>query len=186
MSRTFYRTASTVNGYIADENDSLSWLFAVEESDADEDDFLEPVGVIVEGSTTYEWVLRETDMLAKPEQWQHYYGTRPTFVFTSRELPTPDGADVRFRCGTLADHLAEIQAAADDQDVWVAGGGDLAGQFLDIDALDEMVLTIAPAALPGGAPLLPRRIESDRLTLKDVVHQGQFVNLVYAIAHAEP
>jgi dihydrofolate reductase len=185
MSRTFYRTATTMNGFIADECNSLSWLFAVEESGADEDDFLEPVGVIIEGSTTYEWVLNETDMLAKPEQWQQYYGTRPTFVFTSRDLPTPAGADVRFRCGALADHLDEIRAAAAGQDIWVAGGGDLAGQFLDVDALDEIVLTVAPAALAAGAPLLPRRVESDRLTLQDVVRQGQFVNLTYRVVHSE-
>ncbi|WP_313860676.1 hypothetical protein [Mycobacterium sp.] len=125
MTRMIYRTATSFNGYIADDDNSLGWLFAVDHTETgDHDRFLGSVGVIVEGSTSYEWALRETDMLAKPQQWQQYYGSRPTFVFTSRQLPVPAGADVRFRHGEVADH----QAAADGTNVWVVGGGDLAGQ----------------------------------------------------------
>ncbi len=182
-----YRTATSFNGYIADGDNSLGWLFAVDHTETgDHDTFLGSVGVIVEGSTSYEWVLRETDMLAKPQQWQQYYGSRPTFVFTSRQLPIPTGADVRFRHGEVADHLAEIKAAADGANVWVVGGGDLAGQFLDAGALDEIVLTVAPVALPAGAPLFPRRVESDRARLVSVIHQGQFAELTYALGPPHP
>ncbi len=137
------------------------------------------MGAIVESSTTYEWVLRETDMLARPGQWQTFYGMRPTFVFTSRRLTAPDGADVRFCRGVNAGHLEQIRIAAEGKNVWVVGGGDLAGQFVDADALDELVLTVAPVALAGGAPLLPRQIASDRLTLASVTQRGQFAELVY-------
>lgn len=120
-------------------------------------------------------------MLEEPEKWQQFYGSRPTFVFTSRELPKPQDGDVRFRHGRVAEHLPEILAAAEGKDVWVVGGGDLAGQFLDAGALDEIVLTVAPVALTRGAPLLPRRVESDRLTLSTVRQQGQFVHIVYTV-----
>lgn len=182
MTRTIYRTATSLTGHIADEAHSLGWLFAVDHEGVDDHEaFLATVGVIVEGSSTYEWVLRETNMLTEPEKWQRFYGSRPTFLFTSRELPKPEGADVRFRHGRVADHLSEILAAAQDKDVWVVGGGDLAGQFLDAGALDEIALTVAPVALTGGAPLLPRRVESDRLTLRTVRQQGQFVHIVYTV-----
>jgi dihydrofolate reductase len=182
MTRTIYRTATSLDGYIADGDHSLDWLFAVQQAETDDHDaFLSSVGVIVEGSSTYEWVLRETDMLAKPEQWQQYYGSRPTFVFTSRALPSPAGADVRFRRGSVGDHVTEIVSAAGQSDVWVVGGGDLAGQFLDVDALDEIVLTVAPVSLAAGSPLLPRRIESDRLRLTAVHQRGQFADLTYSV-----
>lgn len=184
MSRTIYRTATSFDGYFADGDHSLGWLFAVDQAETDDHDaFLRTVGVIVEGSSTYEWVLRETDMLAKPEQWQQHYGSRPTFVFTSRELPRPAGADVRFRRGSVGDHLSEIVAAAGQLDVWVVGGGDLAGQFHDVGALDEIMLTVAPVALAAGSPLFPRRVESDRVRLAAVVQRGQFVHLTYAVAN---
>jgi dihydrofolate reductase len=182
MTQVIYNTATTLTGYIADSENSLAWLFAVDTAGLEEQDlFLAGIGVLVEGSTTYEWVLREEHLLDKPHKWREFYGDRPTFVFTSRELPTPEGADVRFVHGTVAAALPAILAAAGERDVWVVGGGDLAGQFLDAGALDTIMLSVAPVALPGGAPLLPRRLESDRLELVSATAQGQFANLTYRV-----
>lgn len=139
------------------------------------------VGVIVEGSTTYEWVLAHANLLAEPQKWQEFYGDRPTFVFTTRQLPRPEGADVRFVRGDVAGVLPEIGAAAGERDVWVVGGGELAGQFLDAGALHEIVLTVAPVSLESGAPLLPRTVGSARLRLADVRRQGQFAELRYEV-----
>ncbi|MDY7528181.1 MULTISPECIES: dihydrofolate reductase family protein [unclassified Cryobacterium] len=182
MTQVIYNTATSFTGFIADESNSLSWLFAVDTAGLEDQDlFLAGIGVVVEGSTTYEWVLREEELLANPHKWREFYGDRPTFVFTSRDLPTPDGADVRFVRGNVAAALPAILAAAGEKDVWVVGGGDLAGQFLDADALDTIMLSVAPVALPGGAPLLPRRVESDRLELVSATAQGQFAIVTYRV-----
>ena len=172
MGTIYFDTATSLNGWIADEGNSLEWLFAVDEPDGD----LMPQGaaVMVEGSTTYEWVLRHSDILRHPERWREFHGDTPAFVFTSRQLPIPEGADVRLVSGPVADVLPAIQEAAGDGDIWVVGGGDLAGQFLDAGALDELRLSVAPVALTGGAPLFPRRIESDRLELVSARGVGQF------------
>jgi dihydrofolate reductase len=180
--RVIYNTATTISGYIADEQNSLAWLFAVEsESQPDQDAFLEPITVLVSGSTTYEWVLREEDLIAHPESWPGYFGDRPQFVFTTRDLPVPAGADVRFVRGSVADALPAIREAAGEGDVWVVGGGDLAGQFLDAGALDEVQVSVAPAALTGGAPVLPRTVGPDRLHLRSVERFGQFAHLTYDV-----
>lgn len=185
MTRFVFDTASSLNGWIADEANSLNWLFAVE-GGTEPDASLLPVNasVLVEGSTTYEWILMNEDILAHPEKWQAFHGDRPTFVFTSRELPMPEGADIRFVSGRVSSTLADIRAAAGDGDVWVVGGGELAGQFLDAGALDEIAVSIAPVLLTGGAPLLPRRLESDRLRLMSAHAAGQFARLVYAVTPA--
>jgi dihydrofolate reductase len=182
MTRIVYYTASTLNGYLADDDNSLAWLFAVDDAGSpDIAAFMAGMGVFVEGSTTYEWVLREEKLLENPAKWQQYYGDRPTYVFTSRELPVPDGADVRFVSGAVADALPGIIADAGALDVWVVGGGGLAGQFLDIGTLDELVVTMAPALLRGGAPLLPRNLGPDRLELRSAGMFGQFAQLTYAV-----
>lgn len=185
MSKVIFDTATSLNGWIADENNSLDWLFAVEGGEQP-DEGLVPTSatVLVEGSTTYLWVLENEDILAHPEKWRNFHGDRPTFVFTTRQLPKPDGADVRFVAGPVAEVLPELRRAAGDGDIWVVGGGDLAGQFLDADALDEIALSVAPVALGGGAPLLPRRVESDRLRLVSATQAGQFARLVYAVKRA--
>ena len=190
MNDVIYYTASTLNGYLADENNSLEWLFAVDQG-ADPSgapgypEFFAGVGVLVEGSTTYEWILEHDGVLEHPDKWHKFYGDRPTFVFTSRELPVPDGADVRFVSGSVAEHLSEIRAAAGEGTVWVVGGGELAGQFLDVDALDTVIVSIAPVTLDAGAPLLPRRVEADRLELRSVETFGQFAHLTYDIRRSD-
>jgi len=182
MGQIIFDTATTINGWIADEQNSLAWLFAVENGDTpDAGLFPADAAVLVEGSTTYEWILAEQDILAHPEKWQDFHGEKTTFVFTSRDLPVPDGADVRFVSGPVADALPAIREAAGDGDIWVVGGGDLAGQLLDVGALDQIALSVAPVALTGGAPLLPRRVESDRLHLVSATAVGQFARLVYDV-----
>lgn len=185
MTRFVYATATSLDGFLADAEHSLDWLFAVEggeESMAAMASFLAGVGVLVMGSTTYRWVLEHEDLLAEPQKWQEYYGDRPTYVFSSRaDLPSIPGADLRVVAGPVSDHAEEIRAAAGGRDVWVMGGGDLAGQFADAGLLDELRLSVAAVTLGAGAPLLPRRIESDRLRLVEVRRTGQFAELRYHV-----
>lgn len=187
MPRVIYYTATTLNGFLADDADSLDWLFAApggEGGDSDFQAFLSGIGVLVQGSSTYEWVLRQEQLVEHPEKWPAYYGERPTFVFTSRELPSVPGADVRFVRDEVGGAWPAIREAAAGRDVWVVGGGDLAGQFADAGLLDEIVVSIAPATLPSGKPLLPRRIGADRLTLTGVRRAGAFAELTYAVTGA--
>ena len=139
MTRFIFDTATSLNGWIADEDNSLAWLFAVD-GGSEPDAAMLPANatVLVEGSTTYEWIPAEEDILDHPEKWRGFHGDRPTFVFTTRSLPTPEGADVRFVSGPVADALPAIRAAAGDGDVWVVGVGDLAGQFLDATAVSPL------------------------------------------------
>ncbi len=185
MTRIMFDTASTLNGFIADERNSLAWLFAVEGGDQPDAALLPGnATVLVEGATTYEWLLAEQDVLAHPERWNEFHEGRPSYVFTHRELPVPEGADIRFRSGAVADVLDELREAAGDGDIWVVGGGDLAGQFLDAGALDELAISFAPVTLAAGAPLFPRRLESDRLRLTSAKAFGQFARLVYEVRPA--
>lgn len=188
MPRTIFYTASSLDGFIADEAGALDWLFAVDDGAETADDtfaqFMSTIGVFVEGSTTYSWVVEQERLLDEPSRWQELYGDLPTFVFSSRDLAIPEGADVRVVRGDVVDILPSMWAAAGDKDVWIVGGGDLAGQFLDIGALDQIVVAIAPVTLGGGAPLLPRRVEADRLRLREVTQRSQFAYLTYDVVPA--
>lgn len=187
MPRAVFYTAMTLNGFLATDDDSLDWLFATpggEGGDEDFQAFLANIGVLVQGSATYEWVVRHEDLLAHPEKWPTYYGDRPTFVFTSRSLTDVPGADIRFVSGTVTDAWAQIAEAAGDRDVWIVGGGDLAGQFADAGLLDEVRVSLAPATLTSGKPLLPRVIGADRLRLESVRQAGQFAELTYSVGRS--
>ncbi|WP_439593248.1 dihydrofolate reductase family protein [Microbacterium sp.] len=187
MPKVIFYTATTLNGFLADDHDSLDWLFAAPGGEGGDDDFqrfLAGIGVLVQGSTTYQWVLAHEDLIDHPEKWPAFYGARPTYVFTTRDLPGVEGADVRFVQGSVTDAWPAIRDAAGDLDVWVVGGGDLAGQFADAGLLDEIRVSIAPATLTSGKPLLPRVLGADMLELTAVNKAGAFAELTYTVKHA--
>jgi len=174
-----YHTATTVNGYLADTADSLDWLFAVPPPFPD--DATGSSRIVVMGSTTYRWILEHENLLAEPDKWQQLFGSRPVFVFSHRAPEMPTGANVHILSGPVADHLGELRAAAGDGDIWVQGGGDLAGQFDDAGALDEVTLAIAPVFLTAGRHLLPHTIPASRLDLVQARQVGQFIEARYRV-----
>lgn len=177
-----YYAASTLNGFLATPDDSLAWLFAVDSPEPDVSDVLDPVTVMVMGSATYDWVLAEVDLMAHPEKWsESFLGKDRVIVFSTRDRPIPEGAEVTVLSGSVRDHLADLEAAAGGGDVWVVGGGDLAGQFLDAGLLDTIVLAVAPATLVEGKNILPRDIMPDRLRLVSAEAAGQFAVLRYRV-----
>jgi dihydrofolate reductase len=184
--KTQYYTATSIDGFIADADNSLEWLFQVE-GDAEGMDqeyprFMADVGAMAMGSTTYEWIADYTRFLDDPSKWEY---TIPTWVFSSRELPRVDGPDVRFASGDVAPVHAEMVEAAGGKNVWLVGGGDLVGQFHDHGLLDEVIMGVAPVFLGAGAPLLPRRITFPSLRLIDATRHGStFVTLRYAVSRS--
>jgi dihydrofolate reductase len=124
-SRTVYNTAVSADGYIADANGSLDWLQEVPRT-AEVDrfsSFLNDVGAFAMGATTYEWVLRNEHVLEHPERWSEWYGDRPCWVFTHRDLPTVPGADVRLVSGSPSAAHEEMAGTAGARAVWIVGGG---------------------------------------------------------------
>ncbi len=184
---TIYYTASSLDGFLATPDHGLDWLFevpAADEAEATIPDFTASVGALVMGSSTYEWVVRAEDLVQHPHRWREWYDDRPAWVFTTRSLPVVDGADIRFTRDAVDRVHAAAVAAAGPRDVWLMGGGDLAGQFADAGLLDRIVVTLAPVTLGAGAPLLPRDIRSDRLTLTAVERLGQLAQLTYDVDRA--
>ncbi|MBO1901746.1 dihydrofolate reductase family protein [Leucobacter weissii] len=169
---THFYTASSLDGFIATHDHSLDWLFA-QEFDSDGPmaypAFVERIGALVMGASSYEWLLRNQ------EGWVY---DQPAWVFTHRELPVPDEADVRFARGDVRGVHAEAVAAAGGKDVWILGGGDLAGQFADAGLLDELWVQFAPATLGSGRPLLPRPLA---LELVDTARNRGFVCARYRV-----
>ena len=184
VTKTQYYTATSLDGYIADEHNSLDWLFEVDRAEGDDDSFTRffaDVGAMAMGATTYEWVLDHDRLLDHPEKWHAYYGETPCWVFTHRTLPPVLGADIRFVEGDVRPVHQEMAEAAGDRNVWLVGGGELVGQFADCSLLDEVLVGIAPVTLGAGAPLLPRRLTAADLELVDVARDKQFVRLSYRL-----
>ena len=183
--KTQYYTASSLDGYIADPQHSLEWLFQFTENPLGEfPAFLDAVGATAMGSSTYEWLLRNHIFpdAGEPQPWPY---TMPSWVFSSRTLRDVPGADVRFVRGDVRPVHREMVEAADGKNVWIIGGGELVGQFHDHGLLDEITVDFASVTLGAGAPLLPRRIITPPLRLKSVKSYGSsFARLTYEVPKA--
>ncbi|AGZ38543.1 dihydrofolate reductase family protein [Actinoplanes friuliensis] len=187
MPKTQFYTATSIDGFIADEDNSLDWLFKAD-SDPGSNPFtafFAEVGAFAMGATTYEWVLEHDQLDKEPVKWADYYGDVPAWVFTHRDLPRVPGADLTFVQGDVREVHAAMTERAAGKNIWLVGGGELAGAFADAGLLDELILGVAPVTLGGGAPLLPRRLEAARLTLTGVEQRGQFAYLTYAVGRVE-
>jgi dihydrofolate reductase len=173
VTRTVYCTATTLDGFIATPDHSLDWLLS-RRTDPDgpfaHEDFEKRIGALAMGAGTYRWVQQHGG-----DDWAY---STPTWVFTHGGLTGYPGADIRFTAAPVTEVHAEMLAAAGDQDLWIVGGGDLAGQFADAGLLDEVVVSIAPCTLGAGAPLLPRRLE---LVRTEWAVNGEFVCVRYDV-----
>jgi dihydrofolate reductase len=153
MPRTSYYVAASLDGFIAEADGGLQWLFDAAENpleggDANYNAFYAQVRAIAIGASTYEIMLRHA--------WE--YAGVPAWVFTHRPFATPPGADVRYVQGSVAEHLDELRAAAGDGVLWVMGGGELASQFAEAGALDELIVSYVPVVLGTGIPLFARPV----------------------------
>jgi dihydrofolate reductase len=129
------------------------------------------------GSTTYEWILDHEFAGKDPSEWKWPY-EQPCWVFTHRELTVVPNAPIEFVSGDVAPVHEAMATAAGAKNLWIVGGGDLVGQFADAGLLDEVLVSIAPVTLGGGAPLLPRRLE---LRLDDASRNGDFVDARFSV-----
>lgn len=170
--KTQYFAAATLDGFIATEDDSLDWLFPLGDlNDSSYPAFIADVGALAMGSATYEWMLRNADKVAA-EAGSAWPYTQPAWIFTSRKLPAIEDADIRFVNGDVQAVHAAMRAAAGPKNIWIVGGGELAGQFYDAGLLDEMIIQIGSATLGKGKPLFPRRVLSPVLRLVSVHQMG--------------
>lgn len=172
---TTYLTATTLDGFIATEDDDLGWLLQLEGPDAGPyEEFIAGVGALAMGATTYQWILDHD-----PGPWPY---DQRAWVFTHSDLPTREGAAVTFTRDDVTTVHSQMTEAAGGRDVWLVGGGDLVGQFLDAGLLDEIWVSIAPVLLGAGKPLLPRR-RTTPMRVVEARHRtgGPFVHVRYSL-----
>lgn len=164
---THYYTASSLDGFIATADHSLDWLL---KQDIDDDGpmaypgFRAGLGAMAMGAHTYEWILEHDE-----DGWSY---TLPAWVFSHRDLDVPTGADVRLTQADVREVHAEMTAAAGGGDLWIVGGGELVGRFIDAGLVDEVWIQYAPVTLGSGAPVLPRALD---LELLDVARNQNFL-----------
>lgn len=149
-SRVTIHMAASLDGFIAREDGRVDWMETKDEfADGETLDpdsvrsFLDGIDCYVMGSGTY---LTALDFEKKGFGWG--YGEKPVFVLTSRVLACARP--------TVTFHAGELKPFFDGKlrpryrEIWVAGGGKLAGECVRTGIADEIRYTILPVLIGKG------------------------------------
>lgn len=155
-------TAMSIDGRIAGPDDDMSFLDTVQADgeERDFDDFIGSIDALVIGGGTLRWLHAQGHDL--PHRGLPIWLVSHDDELAGRAAAAdPGGTPVTRVEGDVASILDEIGAAGHER-VWIGGGGDIAGQALAADRIDEVILTVAPTVLGAGPaifdhPSLPRR-----------------------------
>jgi dihydrofolate reductase len=125
------------------------------------------------------------------DPWQGWWGEdppfhMPVFVVTNhaREpLVKQGGTTFTFVTDGIESALEQAREAAAGKDVAVAGGADIAQQYLRAGLLDELTLHVVPVILGGGARLFDN-LEGAQIGLEQtrVVEAPGVTHLSYRVA----
>lgn len=180
--KTIYFAASSLDGFISDKDDSLEWLFQFGEPEGNYiGRFVDTVGALAMGSTTYQWMYDNMRGFGDGA-WPYKV---PAFVFSTRDLPVYPGADIRFVRGDVRPVHRQMALEAKERNIWIVGGGELAGAFYDARLLDELIIQFVSVTLGEGAPLFPRTMKKP-LKLESVQRlDREFAELRYSVQYQD-
>ena len=143
--RIAYYVAMSLDGRIAGPEHDLSFLQTLAQGPGGYgyDEFIAEIDGLVVGASSWDFM--------KDYAWT--YGERPVWVLTHRdEIQAVEGADMHVFSGDVGELIAELEGAGLEH-VWLIGGGNVVGQFLAADRLDELIVTVAPTFLGRGPAL---------------------------------
>ena len=133
--RTQYFTATSIDGFIADADNSLDWLFQATRRGRDT---VRHAGASSATSARWRWGRRPTSGRSStrscwrsPPSGTSGTATSPAGSSPIASSPRSPGADIRFVQGDVDTVHKAMTAAADGKNIWIVGGGELVGQFAD-------------------------------------------------------
>jgi dihydrofolate reductase len=143
MKITYY-VATSLDGFIAREDGDVSWLddMNIDMTDTGYNDFFASIDGIVMGRNTYDFIFNYGS-------WP--YGNKPTWVCTSSEIETLEGANLKIV--KTVDAVTKETGSKGLTHIWLVGGGKLASSFLKKGLLTHLIISEMPIKLELGIPL---------------------------------
>ncbi len=165
----FFYGCITMDGYLADHNHNLEWLYQTGDiEETSYDDFYKTMDITIMGKRTFQ-------AIENMENIDSNYPTTLNYVFTHAESLSVKGF-IPVNCDVV-DFVKQIEK---DKNIWIIGGNTILAPLLDNDMVDHMIIQIAPVLLGKGIPLFTQKEMLKRFTLKEVKKYGQFAELVYS------
>jgi riboflavin biosynthesis pyrimidine reductase len=145
----------SMDGRIASADHSLAFLDTISGSEPNDfSEFIAAVDGVLVGARTLRWLVREVN------RWPH--DDLPTWLVSHDEALAESVRPTRAPLVRVSGPLLPAIEAMEKNGlrrIWLAGGGSVAGQVLELDRLDEVIVSVAPTAVGSG----PALFDADRL-----------------------
>lgn len=136
----------SLDGYIAQPNDDLSFLKLVEKEGEDYGyaEFTSTIDTLIIGRRTYDYVLKNVGS-------SHYdNGQRDVYVITRTERQNV--GRTTFYTGNLTELVKRLKSE-NGKNIYCDGGAEVINELLKHDLIDEFIISVIPVLLGNGTRL---------------------------------
>jgi len=159
--------ASSLDGYIARETGEIDWL--PENTTSGYDEFIKSIDTVIMGRKTYDQILTFGD---------YPYKVKKSYVFSRTNNNSKD-ENIEFVHD--ADKLVKSIISNSGTNIWLIGGAEIISIFLNLDFVDEIILSIIPVVLGKGIPLFKDVEKKVKLELIKTSNYDKLVELHYKV-----
>jgi dihydrofolate reductase len=153
--------AMSVDGYIAQPNDDLSFLSIVQQEGQDYGygEFLNTVDAVIVGRKTYDKVLSMG--------YDFPHSDKNTYIIT--RTPRPNIGHIQFYSGDLKSLVMKLKLEK-GKNIFCDGGAEIVNELLKDDLIDEFIISVIPILVGNGIKLFNDGRPEQTLELVSVKH----------------
>lgn len=183
MRKVKYLVADSLDSFIARPDGAVDWLF-MDDTDYGMKEFFASIDAILLGRKTYEFALahspkpRRKSKKSKSKTSSVWGMKSYVFSRTLKDAPDDSVTIVSDNAGAFVRNLKSEAG----KDIWLLGGGELAGSLFAENVVDEISLNVHPVLLGSGIPLLSevgKQIDLELLDCK--THKNGCVQVTYRV-----
>lgn len=171
MRKVIFYGAISLDGYLADAQQSLIWLDQVEPGEIMKksyEPFINRVDTMIWGRNSFDYVINNIPEFPYSNQ-QHY-------LFTSHSVEPL--ANLQVVNGTPTQLVSKL-IKEPGKDIWIVGGGGIVTELIEAGLVDELIIQVAPVLLGSGYRLFQNLTKPVNYELKATKQFGQFVENTY-------
>jgi dihydrofolate reductase len=174
--RIIVNLATSADGYIARPDGNLDWLTSrpIPKGFYGLGKFSRSVDAKILGRKTFDVSVKMGARFSANDM--HY-------VFSRQKPSAPMPAGVQFVQESIRPFIERLRQQA-GKHIWMMGGGEIIGSFLDEDAIDEFIISVVPTFIVEGIPLIAPKHREVSLRLRSVQRfPDGVVQLHYTVKH---
>jgi dihydrofolate reductase len=181
MRKIIVLLAISADGFIARKDGAVDWLDRPRpKGDYGMGDFFKSIDTILMGRKTYDFVVQ----FQKEGQAVPSMGGNIRHYAFSRKPPKKVLEGFEFVKEPIQKFAARLRAQK-GKNIWLMGGGGIIASFLDAGEIDEFIISVIPAFIGEGIPLVaPKRRTVPLKLLSTKKFSDGVVTLHYAVSEA--